>query len=263
MSAHDKTNYEKELTFAKALALRAGAMTLDGFGVATKAVWKSDNTPLTVTDTAINQAVIEQVQAAFPADGLLGEEDSFETGRSRLWVVDPIDGTQPFNLGAPLSTFCLSLVIDGQPVLGIIYDPYLKRLYHAVQGNGAFLNDVSIHVSSADKFEHNYVILSSNMHGNTKTAGMIVDEIAVQNAKALNFRSFAYGSTFVANGQAIAAIIGGGHPWDASATKIIVEEAGGKATDIFGNDRRYDGEGQGLVVTNGIMHEQLLELIAN
>lgn len=254
-------DYQAELAFAKELAKKAGDMTLKNFGLSTVATWKADNTPLTETDTAINQMVIDRVRETYPGDGVLGEEDSFEPSRQRLWVVDPVDGTQPFTLGAPLSTFLLSLVVDGQPVLGIIYDMYLDRMFWAVQGGGAFLNDTQIHVSDADTLAQNYVILSSRMGDEHKTTGRLFDDIEETKRKSFNFRSFAYGSAYVAAGRSVGAVIGVPNAWDVAASKIIIEEAGGKVTDLDGNDRRYDGPGNGMLATNGRVHEQLLELI--
>jgi len=254
-------NYDKELLFAKDLAEKAGTIMAANLSLSTEAVWKADNTPLTATDTEINRLVIESVQKAFPSHGILGEEESFETKREILWVVDPIDGTQPFTLGVPLSTFCLSLVIEGQPVLGIINDPYMKRMFWAAKDQGAFVNNEGIHVSKAETLAQNFVILSSRMHNKERTTGEIFDLIEEQKAKSLNFRSFAYGSMLVACGRAVGTIIGVPNAWDASATKIIIEEAGGKVTDVDGNDRRYDGDGNGLLATNGLVHEQMLKLI--
>ncbi len=254
-------NFEKELQFAKELANTAGDMTRAAFGLETQAIWKEDNTPLTETDTAINKFVIERVQAAFPKDGVLGEEESYEKGRERLWVVDPIDGTQPFTIGAPLSTFCLSLVVEGQPRLGIIHDPFQDRMFWAEKGKGAFMNNTPIHVSEADTLAQNFLVLSSRMREGRRTTGELFDMIEKKGGKSFNFRSFAYGSCFVAVGRAVATMIGVPNAWDVAATKIIVEEAGGKVTDVSGGERRYDEDGDGLIASNGKVHDAILELI--
>lgn len=254
-------SFEKELLFAKDLAEKAGTIMAANLSLSTEAVWKADNTPLTATDTEINHLVIEGIQKTFPTHGVLGEEESHESKREKLWVVDPIDGTQPFTLGVPLSSFCLSHVIEGQPVIGIIYDPFMKRMFWAAQDQGAFVNNEAIHVSKAETLAQNFVILSSRMHNGERTTGEIFDLIEEQKAKSLNFRSFAYGSTLVACGRAVGAIIGVPNAWDVAATKIIVEEAGGKVTDVDGNERRYDEDGRGLLATNGLVHEQMLKLI--
>lgn len=254
--------YGVELEFAKGLAKEAGQTTLRNFSLNTETTWKEDSTPLTKTDIEINNFVIESIQNSFPNDGVLGEEGSFEQGRDRLWVLDPIDGTQPFTLGAPLSTFCLSLVIDGQPELGIIYDPYLDRMYWAAKNIGAFLNDRQLKVSDTNTLAQSYVVLSSRMSVGRPTTGELFDAIEKKDGKSFNFRSFAYGSTYVAAGTAVGAVIGVPKPWDVAATKIIIEEAGGRVTDLNGNDRRYDSDGDGLIASNGHVHDILLELVA-
>jgi fructose-1,6-bisphosphatase/inositol monophosphatase family enzyme len=255
-------DFKIELEFAKNLAIQAGEKIRLNFGFEKNAEWKEDNTPLTSTDIEVNKYVIEAIKVAFPSDGVLGEEDSYEISRKRLWVVDPIDGTQPYDLGAPLSTFCISLVINGKPVVGVIYDPFMKNIFYAQIGKGAFLNSQKISVNNESNLEHNYIILSSRMPDTPKSTGEIHDAIEAVKSKAFNFRSFAYGSTFVAAGSAVGAIIGAGNPWDAAASKIIVEEAGGKVTDVHGRERRYDSPGPGLVVSNGILHETIIKLLS-
>lgn len=236
-------------------------MMQKAFGLHASATWKSDNTPVTETDMAINRMVIERVKTAFPDDGILGEEESYETSRERLWVTDPIDGTYPFTLGAPLSTFLLALVIDGQPVVGVMYDPYLDRMFWAVQGEGAYLNDQPIHVSDSDTLKRNFVVLSSREIVEHKTAGEFFDEMSDEGAVAFNFRSFAYGSGFIAAGTAVGGIIGKAHPWDVAVSKLLIEEAGGMVTDLAGNARRYDRPGNGMLASNGKVHQQLLDLL--
>jgi fructose-1,6-bisphosphatase/inositol monophosphatase family enzyme len=253
--------YERELAFAKALAKETGKMMRDAFGLQTASSWKEDDTPLTEADTAINRLVVQKVQQAFPDDGVLGEEESFETKRSRLWVVDPIDGTYSFTLGAPLSTFCLALVIDDQPVLGVVYDPYMRRMFWAQRGKGAFVNSVRVRVSGSKSMKHNYVILSSRAIKEGKSTGALFDQVEASGSKAFNFRSFAYSGCLVAAGSAVAAIIGRPKPWDVAAAIVIIEEAGGKVTDLSGKTRRYD-DSDGMIFTNGFVHEHMLELVS-
>lgn len=253
--------YQKELTFSKALAREAGKMMKDAFGLETTSNWKADNTPVTEADQAINRLVIQKIAQKFPDDGVLGEEESYKPTRDRLWVVDPIDGTIPFSLGAPLSTFCLALVIDDEPVLGIVFDPYLRRMFWAAIGQGAYMNSTRLHVSKTKGIAQNYIILSGRKAAIDKTAGRSFDEIEEAQGKAFNFRSFAYGSCFVAAGSAVAAVIGRPLPWDLAAPMIIVEEAGGKVTDIHGKRQRYNNCKEGLIASNGLVHERMLELI--
>lgn len=253
-------NNQIELNFAKELAYKAGKMTLLNFGLNTEAVWKADVTPLTKTDIAINKLVIDEIQAAFPKDGVLGEEASFEPERSRLWVVDPIDGTQPFVLGAPLSTFCIALVENNQPILGVVYDPYLNRLYWGAKGEGAFINGKPLTPSVSAQLANNFVILSSRM-GKSRTTGSLYDAIELLQGKSFNFRSIVYGLMMVATGSAVAAVAGYLKPWDLAAAKVILEEVGAKVTDFEGNPCNYDENSNGCLVSNSLVHNQMLKLI--
>ncbi|HSX30980.1 MAG TPA: inositol monophosphatase [Candidatus Saccharimonadales bacterium] len=256
-------SYERELAFAKETAKAAGDMILRGFSVATTATWKADNTPLTETDTAINDMVIGNVRAAFPADGVLGEEASFGAKRDRLWVVDPLDGTQAFDVGAPLATFCLALVENGKVVLGVVYDPFEDRMYSAMYGQGAFLNEQPLHVSDANSLAQNYAVLSSRSLTSYKATGELYDAIVEHGGKPFSFRSVVYGYMRVAAGKAVVAVAGYLQPWDYAAAKVILEEAGATITNFAGEYCEYDQVGGGIVVSNGRVHQQVLELISD
>lgn len=253
--------YEQELLFAKELARTAGEMMRAAFGLHTNATWKEDNSPITETDIAINQLVIDGVQARFPDDGVLGEETSYRSERNRLWVVDPIDGTQPFAVGMPLSTFCLAFVVGGIPTIGVVYDPYQDRLFSAVIGGGAFINNEQIRVSSARYFEKNYVILSSRMAGEWPTPGQVYDAISERQGKVFNLRSVVYGMMLVACGRAVASVAGYLHPWDIAAAQVILQEAGATVTDLRGQPLHYNNVANGFLATNGKVHEAMLAVV--
>ncbi len=253
--------YEKELVFATDLAKEAGSIIAANFGDGSPTQWKEDNTPVTQTDKDVNALTIRKVQETFPEDGVLGEEASYATDRTRLWVVDPIDGTQAFDLGAPTATYCLALVEDGKVKLGVVYDPFNKQLYTAVQGQGAFLNGKPIHVSDTDSLAQSYVVLSSRSIEGYKKTGEIHDAVVEAGGKPFNFRSIVYGYMRVASGQASVAAAGYLKPWDYAAAKVIAEEAGAMITDFAGQAREYDQVGNGIVVSNGHVHQEFLRLI--
>lgn len=100
---------------------------------------------VSVADKRVEAFVKQRITDAFPQDGFLGEESGTQMPDARvLWVVDPIDGTSCFLNG--LHTWCLSLAIlaDGEPVIGVVYDPNHRELFHALKGQGAWLNDAPI-----------------------------------------------------------------------------------------------------------------------
>ncbi len=254
--------YDKELEFAQNLALEAGKVMLEWFKKGTTKEWKHDTTPVTEADIAINRMVIERIAASFPADNVLGEEESAHNGGFRTWVCDPIDGTVPFAHGLPISTFVIALVIDGAPVLGVVYDPFLDRLFYAVAGHGAFVNTTPIRVSSGAL--KNSVVdatgfsLKGNMVGRDPN---FIYELHNRGCIVTTAWSSVITSMLVANGQYAAILTSSPYPHDGATSKIIVEEAGGKVTDLFGNDQRYDQPTKGFVASNGVVHDELLALL--
>lgn len=261
-------NYEKELQFATDLARQAGKVMSQYFqSVESQTEWKEDHTPLTVADTTINELVIKKVQESYPEHGVLGEEDSFKPDREMIWVVDPIDGTAPFSLGIPVSTFSLALVdrSDGQPLVGVTYDPFLDEMYTASKGSGAFLNEKPIHVSGKTDFVRSYLSLSSRGlegDGFSYRPSHIMEELRDKGAKMLSFVSFVYTSNRVASGQFLSTVVGETNPWDIAACALLVQEAGGIVTDFHGEKRRFDEVADGcLMSANKTIHEQMLKRI--
>lgn len=253
-------DYASEMEFAVNLAKQAKEIALRVFGLQVEAQIKADKSPVTQADLDINELVIEAVKVAYPEYGVLGEEASFEPERKNLWVVDPIDGTQPFTIGAPLSTFCLGLVEDGEVKLGVVYDFFTERLYSAIKGQGAYVNgDQKLMVSQADSLEGGYVVLSSRMGNQSPTVGEYYDWLNAQGATVFAFRSGAYGYMSVAASRSIAAITGFCKPWDLAAPKVILEEAGATITDFSGRPINYDQTGGGVLITNGRVHQTLLD----
>jgi myo-inositol-1(or 4)-monophosphatase len=261
-------SYEAEMAFAKDLALEAGGVMRRYFRAEDiDTTWKDDNSPLTIADTTINSLVIDQVKTNFPEYGVLGEEESFKPERDRIWVVDPIDGTVPFSLGMPMSTFSLALVnrTDGQPVVAVTYDPWLEELYSATKGDGAFRNGKPIKTSEATDFHQAYMAVSSRglqREGIDYRPTRMTDALRDKGAKVLGMASFVYTSNRIAAGQFVGSMIGNPGVWDIAASALLVEEAGGIVTDLNGDKRRFDEDGLGAVLAaNQTIFAKLMDLI--
>jgi fructose-1,6-bisphosphatase/inositol monophosphatase family enzyme len=255
--------YEAELAFAKKLATQCGAIMRDLFTAGLAREWKEDGTPLTVADTRINALVIESVRQAFPEHGVLGEEESSNIGAQMLWVCDPVDGTMPFSHGLPISTFSLALVEDGVPRLGVVYDPFMDRLFWAAQGRGAFLNGKRLQVSGQATLQ-NALIDTEGFPSVSPVLPLtkaFEGVLHAQGAKTVSLWSAILPTALIAAGQFTAALFNVNKPEDPAAVKVIVEEAGGKVTDLFGNEQRYDGKTKGYIASNGHVHGQLVDLI--
>lgn len=243
-------------TIALDLAEKAGELMRKNFSFETKKTWKKDNTPLTETDTAINRLVIETLSKNFPEHGIIGEEESLKKKSDYQWVCDPLDGTVPFSHGYPIFTFALALVKDGEPILGIIYDAMLDRLFLAEKGKGTTMNGKKINVSAQKSLAEKGVV-EVNARGKYRK---VQDLIAERARYTVNFISASYASVLVASGAFTASIYEYENPWDGAAAKIIVEEAGGKVTDIEGKEQRYDKEINGFIASNGLVHNELVRL---
>lgn len=248
-------SYQNDLEFAKDLALEAGGIMRRYFRAEDIGrTWKHDRSPVTVADLKINSLVIEQVKKHYPEYGVIGEEESYKPDREKIWVVDPIDGTVPFSIGIPTSTFCLAQVdkTDGQPKTAVVFDPFLDNLYWAEYGGGAYLNDIKIKTSSAKTMKSSYVSGGvKNKFANEKFRNL--------KARNLTFWSYAYEAVKVATGEFTIGVITYGSPWDSAAAALIVQEAGGVATDLEGKKRRYDKFANGGIVAanNDILKEFL------
>src|SRR5579872_700338 len=144
------------LSFATNLAEKAGTMMLKYFDTEIKKEWKEDNTPVTAADIAVNKLVIEAILNEYPKHGILGEEESLLKENEYIWVCDPIDGTYPFSMGIPTFTFSLALTHQGEPIVAVVYDPVLKRMYTAEKGKGAYKNGKQMQVSKASSFDRQF-----------------------------------------------------------------------------------------------------------
>ena len=249
--------------FAVDLARKAGEIMKNNFSLGMKKEWKSDNTPLTVTDTTINHHVITSIKEAFPSHAVLGEEESaLNTPSEYIWVCDPVDGTIAFSHGIPVSTFSLALTRKGESILGVIYDPYMDRMVVAEKGKGAFLNGNKISVSTSNKLDHTVVAMEYwNPDMVDCNYFSMRKQLLEKGIKIISFWSYVYSGMLVASGELSVATFAGKAPWDVAAVKVIVEEAGGKCTDIFGNEQRYDKTVNGLVASNGLLHEEIISML--
>lgn len=246
--------------FAEQLARKAGFIMKEYFTVGVDFQTKSDNTPVTIADEKINDLVIKEISERFPDHSINSEEGNRMVDKSDyLWVCDPIDGTKPFTLGIPIAVFSLALVKDGEVIVGVVYDPFCDRMYSASKGNGAYLNNVKIEVSKRTEF--NGMIAEQEIYRPGKyNIEYLVTELYGRNIRFLGLCAFVYPSALVAAGQIDFTLFPHTTAHDVASIKIIVEEAGGKVTDIFGNEQRYDQSINGALVSNGLIHDELVTL---
>ena len=253
-------NYDKELAFAKQLAQNAKLISDKYYKQPMEFETKKDTSPVTIADKQINQLVIDAVQKEFPADGVLGEEASWHDDRERLWICDPIDGTIAFSMGEACCMFSIALVVDGRPVIAVTRDLANGELFWATAGGGAYRDGQRISVSQRPLHEA-WLAMPNRLSllYEYRTVFEDLDEAAYQS-------NLIHGGVFkgmlIAQGFADAVVyIKLVNIWDMVAVKLIVEEAGGKFTDLKGQEHRYDKDlVGGVIVTNGTIHDDVLRI---
>lgn len=255
---------EEYLEFTKKLAKEAEEIALKYFSFETDTTWKGDDTPLTKADIEINDLVITRINETYPEHSIYGEEKShIKEGSTYIWVCDPIDGTMAFSCGLPIFVFSIALVdqTTGLPVFGLINDPVMKSMYWAYKGGGSYRNGKKIEVLKDTTLKNTY--LSTGASG--KDVGFsnlpLFKILSDKKCKVMKYPSFIYGGIQVANGKYAGAVFYAKAGHDVATLKIITEEAGGKVTDLNGEERRYDADGLGCIVSNGILHDEILECV--
>jgi histidinol-phosphatase len=248
-------HYRRELDTAREICTEVGLYQLTQQPEIGAAERKDDGSPVTEVDRTCERMVLERLNKAFPSDGLLGEESGDHPGTSgRRWIVDPLDGTRPFIRGIPTYSVLLALEDEGVPVVGVIELPALGLSCWAAQGRGACLNGERIRVSSTERLEQ----AMGSALGFVESG----DESVAQRLLGLMRRwdyvygfMDAYSYVCVASGRIDLCVNLLDKAWDSAAAACIVEEAGGKYSDISGARTVHGGS---FVVSNGLLHDSVL-----
>jgi myo-inositol-1(or 4)-monophosphatase len=253
-----------ELELAVDAAHEAGAIirSLYGTGIAVTEKGDHGDSPLTEADTRANDALRRRISAAFPADGWLSEEstDTAERlGKRRVWIVDPLDGTKEFVRNIAELAVCVALVEDGVPVVGVTYNPIREETFAAARGRGATLNGRPVRVSNTREVTA-AVVLASRSETERGEWERFRGRFGIETCG-----SVAYKLARVAAGSADATFtLSPKSEWDVCSSACVIECAGGRVTDIAGQPLRYNQPSPtvaGVVATNGVLHDELLDLL--
>jgi histidinol-phosphatase len=235
---HDLT---KELETGRTIAQRAGDMALRYFRTGLEFEAKADDSPVTRADRECERFIAQELERAFPGDGLLGEEGAEKASRSgRRWIIDPIDGTRDFVRGNPAWSVLIGLEADGEVVAGFAAMPALGELFSAARGGGAFVNGKAIHASTIDRVSQAVACFDSLTSAMRQpyAAGLLA---WMEPFWAVRSMGGCMDALMVARGQAEIWIETAGKPWDFAPLKIIAEEAGARFFDQEGNATIYGG----------------------
>jgi histidinol-phosphatase len=258
------TDLTCDLALALALADSADRITLDRAGAADLRVEaKPDRSPVTDADLAVEDAIRAVLRTHRPRDEVIGEERGGASGDAgRAWLLDPIDGTKNFLRGVPVWATLIALVENGEPAVGVISAPALRRRWWAATGAGAHTRDPNgtsraITVSGVGDLADAY--LSTTDLGSWTRYRSRESYLSLVDA---TWESRAFGDFWqhclVAEGAIDLAAEPIVNPWDVAAVQVLVQQAGGRFTDLEGV-ARYDG-GTALS-SNGLLHDAALTLL--
>jgi histidinol-phosphatase len=242
-----------DLQLALSLADEADGMTMRHFRTAFAVRTKADRTPVTEVDEAVERMLTERLSRARPDDAIVGEEFGTRGNSARRWIVDPIDATKNFIRGIPV--FATLIALEGE--VGVVSAPALGRRWWAARGQGAFCNGTPIHVSGVATLDGSHLCYDDVPGFEKYSLGERFLALARRCCRTRGFGDF-WSHMLVAEGAVEIAVEPEVAVWDLAALQVIVEEAGGRFTNLAGEAR---ADGGSAVSTNGRVHEAVLEAL--
>ncbi len=267
--------YQNELELTLELAQKAGAAVLDFYNGPLDIEEKHDfdqREPVTQADRVANELIVEGLARSFPEDGILAEE-SIDTarrlGRSRVWMVDPLDGTNGFIDGNGDFAVQIGLAENGQCVLGVVYQPLTGVLYRAVRGGGAWIERPNAEPERAyvsKQRDLSKVRLAASRSHRSPRMDQVVRLVGVKEEVRRGSVGIKIGLIAEQQCDLYIHLSPRTKQWDTCAPDIILHEAGGRLTDLFGRPLLYNvpqvQNRDGIVASNGVMHETVIEALA-
>ena len=263
--------YDREMSIALELAREAGAAILDvydgPFEIEQKA-GAGDLEPVTQADRVANEIIVNRLGKEFPEDGILAEE-SIDTvrrlGKSRVWMIDPLDGTTGFIDGNGDFAVQIGLAEDGECVLGVVYQPLTGVLYRAVRGGGAWVERPEMEAERARVSGHTELAtmrLAASRSHRSPRMDRVVQSFDVKQEVRRGSVGIKVGLIVEQQCDLYVHLSPRTKQWDTCAPEIILREAGGRLTDLFGKPLLYNSpevqNRNGIVASNGVAHGQVI-----
>ena len=266
--------YERELRIALELAREAGAAILDVYDGPLHIEQKTgadDREPVTQADKLANEIIVDRLQKEFPGDGILAEE-SIDTSRrlrkQRVWMIDPLDGTTGFIDGNGDFAVQIGLTEQGQCVLGVVYQPLTGVLYRAVLGQGSWIERPEFEPEQARVSQHREIptmrLAASRSHRSPRM-DKVVQALGLKEEVRRGSVGIKVGLLVEQQCDVYVHLSPRTKQWDTCAPEIILREAGGSITDLFGQPLSYNKlelqNRNGVVASNGIVHDHIIASI--
>jgi len=248
----------KLLDFAVKTVKKSEAITLKYYQKKLKHKVKENLTPVTIADMKCEKYILAQLKKNYPEHDIHAEESGKKSSGSEFkWIIDPIDGTKNYMRKYPFWGTLMALEYQGEVVLGVIAMPSLDEFVFAAKGMGCYLNNRKVKVSKVKQVKESYLLHGGLEYIYTQSYRANFSNLVKQSYYDRGFGD-CHGHVFVINGKAEIMVDPFVAPYDIAATKICVEEAGGKLTDLSGNDSIYNGN---ALITNGKVHDAVLKIL--
>ncbi|MEP6569166.1 MAG: 3'(2'),5'-bisphosphate nucleotidase CysQ [Acidobacteriota bacterium] len=266
--------YEHELSVSLELAREAGAAILDlyeGPLDIQQKVGPDDREPVTQADKLANEIIVARLRQEFPGDGILAEESvdtSHRLDKSRVWMIDPLDGTTGFIDGNGDFAVQIGLTENGECVLGVVYQPLTGVLYRAVRGGGTWIERPDFEPEQGHVSDHQEIstmrLAASRSHRSPRL-DKVVQAFGLKEEVRRGSVGIKVGLIVEQQCDLYVHLSPRTKQWDTSAPEVILREAGGSITDLFGLPLRYNHADvqnrNGVVASNGVSHNRIVELL--
>ena len=268
--------FARELEVVTELARDAGAILLrhyhSPFLVEQKVNANKELEEVTAADREANDLIVQRLAAEFPDDGILAEESADTERRldkDRVWMIDPMDGTKNFIQRDGDFAVQIGLAVNGESVAGVVYQPVRDVLYRAARGAGSWIeapekSAARMSVSNVVA-PHEMVLASSRSHRSPRME-LVVSRFGFKDEVRRGSVGVKIGLITEQLADLYLHLSPSTKQWDTCAPEIILIEAGGRLTDLFGQPLRYNGvrvdNRNGIVATNGAAHEMVIENLA-
>ena len=268
-------SYDRELWVAVGLARVAGAAILEHYKEPIRVEQKNsadDVEPVTQADRIANELIVTHLKREFPDDGILAEE-SVDTKRrlekSRVWMVDPLDGTNGFIDGNGDFAVQIGLAEEGQPVVAVVYQPLTGVLYRAIRGTGTWIERTQFPTYGArvsDTTNLSEMRLAASRSHRSSRMNKVVERFGFREEVQRGSVGIKIGLLIEKQCDVYIHLSPRTKQWDTCAPELILTEAGGRVTDLFGYPLNYNvpdvQNRNGLVASNGAAHDQIIETLA-
>jgi myo-inositol-1(or 4)-monophosphatase len=242
------------IRIAEIAARETGGYLLEKLGQAKIKSQKSSHDDLLDVDLEAEHVLLKKFHEETPQFGILSEEAGHEGNRDQYWIIDPLDGSANFQHGSPFFAIAIALIINNSTVGSALYLPTRDEMFTAIQGQGAYLNGSSIHVSKITTLQAAITHAGDIMQeGNSKVTSERLKDISrllMQTRRVRMIGTAATDLAFVACGRADMLIHHAQTPWDIEAGKLLVLEAGGRVT----TQQQQNGE-KLSIYSNGLIHK--------